>query len=58
MEKLSVTALRLCKPCYEARKQAGAKLVLVKSGRDNKIRCDGCGKMRYGAIYDYKFGEG
>jgi hypothetical protein len=58
MEKLSVTALRLCKPCYETRKQAGARLVLVKAGRDNKIRCDGCGKMRYGAIYDYQFGEG
>ena len=58
MEKLSVTALRLCKPCYEVRKQAGVRLVLVKAGRDNKIRCDGCGKMRYGAIYDYKFGEG
>lgn len=54
----SVTALRLCRPCYEARKQTGVRLVLVKAGRDNKIRCDGCGKMRYGAIYDYKFGEG
>lgn len=54
----SVTALRLCRPCYEERKKAGAKLKLVKAGKDNKIVCDGCGKKRYGAIYDYIFGEG
>lgn len=59
MEKReSVTALKLCRPCYEARKQAGAKLKLAWAGRDNKIVCDGCGRKRYGAIYDYVFGEG
>ena len=42
----------LCRPCYEARKNAGEKLKLVKAGKDNKIVCADCGRKRFGAEYE------
>lgn len=66
MEKMIVTQMTLCRPCYEAKKQECKNLdeghrpvkalKLWKACKDNKIRCDACGKMRYGAIYkEYQY---
>lgn len=42
---------KLCVPC--AAKLSEKRVVqLIEHGRDNKITCDGCGRRRYGNIYN------
>lgn len=44
--------IELCRPCAEARREAGETLVRVIDGVDYKVQCRDCGRRRYGAIYE------
>ncbi len=44
--------LDLCRPCLEARRARGERLMQVSGGVDRKITCVDCGRRRYGAVYE------
>lgn len=42
----------LCRPCAEALKAEGKRLVPLHHGVGNKVRCARCQRRRYGITYD------
>ena len=43
----------LCYPCYLDHARA-FDMAEIKSGANMKITCDGCGKRRFGAVYEIR----
>lgn len=45
--------LELCVPCAEKLKE-GYDVKKIRSGVGQKVTCAGCGKRRYGGVYEVK----
>lgn len=42
----------LCVPCAEKLKDAGYNLRVSGHGANQKVNCCGCGRRRFGSVYD------
>ena len=42
----------LCVPCAEKLKGAGYTLRVCRHGANQKVDCRGCGRRRYGSVYE------